>query len=68
MNTDQGSLQRLEPQQEDLRPDRGLAESADRRLTRLRLSGRYRLEAQLGRRGQERFLAGGDRRQRRRLP
>jgi len=39
----------LEPQQEDLRPDRDLAEPADLGETPLALPGWHRLEAQLGR-------------------
>ena len=58
----------VQPQQEDLRPDRGLAEPANRGDTSLRLPGWHSLEAQSGGRGQERLLAGGDRRERRRLP
>src|SRR3954447_6151749 len=41
----------VEPQQEDLRPDRGLAEPADRRRAPVPLSRWHRDEANLGRRG-----------------
>ena len=47
--------------------DRGLAQSADRGRAPLRLSGRHRAQAQLGRRGAQRVAAGGDRRERRGL-
>ena len=53
---------------EDLRPDRGLAEPADRRRAPLRLPGRHRAQAQLGWRGPQRLAAGGDRRLGRGLP
>src|ERR1019366_8967286 len=52
----------VEPQQEDLREDRGLAEPAHRRRTSVSLSGRDRDEAQLGRRGSQCLSAGGQRR------
>ena len=54
-------LTRLQPQQEDLRQDRGLAEPADRGRASLRLPRWHRHEAHLGRRGAQRLAAGGDR-------
>ena len=58
----------VRPQQEDLRDDRDLAQSADRGRAPLRLSRRHRHEAHLGRRGEECLTAGGDRGERRGLP
>jgi hypothetical protein len=53
----------VEPQQEDLRQDRGLAEPADRRGASVPLPRRHRDEADLGWRGPQRLAAGGQRRQ-----
>src|SRR5262249_2514491 len=55
------------PKQEDLRDDRGLAQSSDRGRAPLCLSRRHRAQAQLGRRGAQRLAAGCDRRERERL-
>ena len=52
----------VQPQQEDLRQDRGLAEPTHRRRASVSLSGRHRNEAHLGRRGAQRLAAGGQRR------
>ena len=59
------ALDGVGPEQEDLRDDRGVAQSADRGRASLRLSRRHRAQAQLGRRGAQRLAAGGDRRERR---
>ena len=53
----------VQPQQEDLRQDRSLAQPAHRRRASVPLSGRDRDEAQLGGRGSQRVAAGGQRRQ-----
>ena len=53
----------VEPEQKDLRQDRGLAKPAHRRRASVSLSRRHRDEAQLGRRGSQRLPAGGQRRQ-----
>src|SRR4051794_41679274 len=53
----------VEPQQEDLRQDLGLAEPADRRGASVPLPRRHRDEADLGWRGPQRLAAGGQRRQ-----
>ena len=50
----------VEPQQEDLRQDRGLAEPPHRRRD-VPLSRRHRDEADVGRRGAQRLAAGGQR-------
>src|SRR5689334_2953914 len=55
------------PQQEDLRDDRGLAQSSDRGRAPLCLPRRDRAQAQLGRRGAQRLAAGCDRREPERL-
>ena len=55
------------PKQEDLRDDRGLAQSSDRGRAPLCLSRPHRAQAQLGRRGAQRLAAGCDRRERERL-
>ena len=57
----------VEPQQEDLREDRGLAEPAHRRRASVSLSRRHRDEAHLGWRGPQCLTAGGQRRQFRRF-
>ena len=49
----------VEPEPEDLRQDRGLAEPADRGRASVPLPRRHCHEAQLGRRGPQRFAAGG---------
>jgi len=49
----------LEPQQEDLRQDRNLAEPADRRWASISLSRRHRDEAHLGRWGPQRLASCG---------
>ena len=58
----------VEPEQEDLRQDRGLAEPADRRRASVSLPRRDRDEAQLGWRGPQCFAAGGQRGQFRGFP
>src|SRR5207244_5568732 len=55
------------PKQEDLRDDRGLAQSSDRGRPSVCLSRRHRAQAQLGRRGAQRLAAGCDRREQARL-
>src|SRR5258705_9998748 len=50
--------------QEDLRDDRGLAQSSDRGRAPVCLSRWHRAQAQLGRRGAQRLAAGCDRRER----
>src|SRR5262249_9612907 len=55
------------PQQEDLRDDRGVAQSSDRGRPPVCLSRRHRAQAQLGGRGAQRLAAGCDRRERARL-
>ena len=56
------------PQQEDLRDDRDLAQPPDRGRAPLCLSGRHRHEAELGGRGAQCLIAGGDCGERRGLP
>jgi hypothetical protein len=58
----------VEPQQENLRPDRSLAEPAERGSSTLTPPRRHRAQTQLGRPGARRLVAGGDLGQRRRLP
>src|SRR5262249_29143786 len=48
------------PKQEDLRDDRGVAQSSDRGRAPVCLSRRHRAQAQLGRRGAQRLAAGCD--------
>src|SRR5262245_44513222 len=55
------------PKQEDLRNDRGLAQSSDRGRAAVCLSRWHRAQAQLGRRGAQRLSAGCNRRERERL-
>src|SRR5262245_50844682 len=61
------ALDGVGPKQEDLRDDRGLAQSSDRGRAPVCLSRRHRAQAQLGRRGAQRLAAGCDRRERERL-
>ena len=61
------ALDGVRAEQEDLRNDRDLAQSADRGRASLRVPGRHRAQAQLGRRGAQRLAAGGDRCKQRRL-
>ena len=53
----------VQPQQEDLRQDRSLAEPPHRRRASVPLSRRHRDEADVGRRGPQLLAAGGQRRQ-----
>jgi len=48
----------VRPQQEDLRDDRDVAQSADRGRAPLRVPRRHGHEAQLGRRGAQRLITG----------
>src|SRR5215813_13197907 len=57
------ALDRVGPEQEDLRNDRSLAQSADRGRAPVCLSRRHRAQAQLGWRGTQRLAAGCDRRE-----
>src|ERR1700745_3389272 len=61
------ALDGVGPKQEDLRDDRGLAQSSDRGRAPVCLSRWHRAQAQLGRRGAQRLAAGCDRRERERL-
>src|SRR5215510_11932227 len=57
------ALDRVGPEQEDLRNDRSLAQSADRGRAPVCLPRRHRAQAQLGWRGAQRLAAGCDRRE-----
>jgi len=57
------ALDRVRPEQEDLRNDRSLAQSADRGRAPVCLPRRHRAQAQLGWRGAQRLAAGCDRRE-----
>src|SRR6266436_4217889 len=61
------ALDGVGPKQEDLRDDRGLAQSSDRGRAPVCLSRWHRAQAQLGWRGAQRLAAGCDRRERERL-
>src|SRR5262245_42156571 len=61
------ALDGVGPEQEDLRDNRGVAQSSDRGRPPVCLSRRHRAQAQLGRRGTQRLAAGCDWRERARL-
>src|SRR5262245_31885805 len=61
------ALDGVGPKQEDLRDDRGVAQSSDRGRAPVCLSRWHRAQAQLGRRGAQRLAPGCNRRERERL-